>query len=128
MKRKFPRRQGKKFRHKMEGCDALATSKAPDGKTPSTFAMYVDDKLKQMDTCSRALTEKRIIDILFVQAQYSNGMPPVQAQYSSGTPQTQNFWMGLLKQDSIHNFHKCLISGRFQHFSHCQCTCPSFTK
>ena len=80
----------------IEGCaNALATSKAPDGKTPSTFAMYVDDKLKQMDTRSRTLTEKRIIYILFEAEMETTCVPPVQAQYSSGTPQTQNFWMGL---------------------------------
>ena len=103
----------------LEGvANALATPKAPQGKTYSFFAVHVDDKLKQMDACSRTITEKRIKDILFevemgttcvtptqrqhsismrpAEVQYSNATTPVQGKYSSGTPQTQNFWMDLL--------------------------------
>ena len=86
--------------------NALATPKAPQGKIPSSFAMYVDDKLKYMDARSHTITEKRIMDILFetemgttcvrpiqrqhsismrpAAAQYSNTATPVQGQYSSG--------------------------------------------
>ena len=45
--------------------NALAISKAPQDKTPSSFDMYVDGKLKQMDARSRIITVKRIMDILF---------------------------------------------------------------
>ena len=38
--------------------NVLATPKAPQGKTPSSFAMYVDNKLKQMDTRSHTITKK----------------------------------------------------------------------
>ena len=60
----------KSFAKKMEErkiqlLNALATPKAPQDKTPSSFAMYADDELKQMDARSRTITEKRIIDILF---------------------------------------------------------------
>ena len=90
----------------LEGvANALATPKGLQGKTHSSFGMYVDNKLKQMDARSRAITEKRIIDILFevemgttcvastqrqhlismrpAEAQYSNAATPVQGQYSS---------------------------------------------
>ena len=76
--------------------NALATPKAPQGKTPSFFAMYVVDKLKQMDARSRAITGKRIMDILFelemgttcltpTQRQHSISMRPIEAQYSNAT-------------------------------------------
>ena len=45
--------------------NVLATPKAPQGKTPSSFAMYVDNKLKQMDTRSQTITKKWIVGILF---------------------------------------------------------------
>ena len=93
----------------LEGvANALATRKAPQGKTHSSFAVFVDDRRKQMDARSRTITEKRIIrDILFevkmgtkcvtptqrqhsismapAEAQYSNAATPVQGQYSSDT-------------------------------------------
>ena len=92
----------------LEGvANALATPKELQGKTHSSFGMYVDNKLKQMDARSHAITEKRIIDILFevetgttcvastqrqhsismrpAEAQYSNAATPVQGQYSSVT-------------------------------------------
>ena len=97
------------------------TPKAPQGKTPYSFTMYVDDKLKQKDARSRTITEKRIMDILFevemgttcvtptqtqnsismspAEVQYSNATTPFQGQYSSGTPRTQTFLMDLLHND-----------------------------
>ena len=74
----------------------LATPKAPQGKTPSSFAIYVDDKLKQMDARSRTITEKRVMDIFFevdagttcvapTQRQHSISMRPAEAQYSNAT-------------------------------------------
>ena len=91
----------------LEGvANALATPKVPQCKTPSSFAMYVDDKLKQMDAHCFTITEKRIMDILFevemgttcvvpiqrqhsismrpAKVQYSNAKTPVQGQYLSG--------------------------------------------
>ena len=108
----------------LEGvANALATPKALQGKTPSFFAVYVDDKLKQMDARSRTITEKRIMDILFkveigttcvaptqrqhlisirpAEAQYSNATTPTQGQYSRGTPKTQTFWMDLLLKGTL---------------------------
>ena len=110
-----PKAKRKSFAKKMEErkiqllegvANALATPKAPQGKTPSSFALYVDDKLKQMDARSRTITEKRIMDILFedeirttcvaptqrqhsismrpAEAQCSNATAPVRGQYSSG--------------------------------------------
>ena len=50
----------------LEGiASALATPKAVQGKKPSSFAMHVDNKLKQIDARSYKITKKGIIDILF---------------------------------------------------------------
>ena len=76
--------------------NVLATPNAPQGKTPSSFAIYVDDKLKQMDARSRTITEKSVMDILFevdtgntcvapTQRQHSISMRPAEAQYSNAT-------------------------------------------
>ena len=43
--------------------NAHATPKAPQGKTSSSFAMYVDNKLNQMNGPSRTITEKRLMVI-----------------------------------------------------------------
>ena len=106
----------------LEGvANVLATPKALQSKTLSSFTMYVDDKLRQMDARSRPITKKRIMDILFevemrttcvtptqrqysismrpAEAQYSNATTSVQGHYSSGTLQTQNFWMDLLQNN-----------------------------
>ena len=57
MKRKFPQMQSAKVSLKkmeerkiqlLEGVvSGFATPKTPEGKTPFSFAMYVDDKLKE---------------------------------------------------------------------------------
>ena len=75
MKRKFPQKQSAKVSLKkmeerkiqlLEGVvNGFATPKRPEGKTPFSFAMYVDDKLKEIDTHSSTITEKKIMDILF---------------------------------------------------------------
>ena len=50
----------------LEGiASALAIPKAVQGKKSSSFAMYVDNKLKQIDARSYKITKKGIIDILF---------------------------------------------------------------
>ena len=121
-RKSFAKKMDERKTQSLEGvANALTTPKAPQRKTPSLFAMYVDDKLKQMVACSCTITEKRIMDILFgvemgttcvtptqrqdsismrpAEAQYSNATTPVQRQYSSGTPQIQNFWMDLLHND-----------------------------
>ena len=110
-----PKAKRKSFAKKMEErkiqllkglANALETPKAPQGNTPSSFAIYVNNKLKQMDARSHAITEKRIMDTLFeakmgttcvistqrqssismrpAEAQYSNAATPVHGQYSSG--------------------------------------------
>ena len=96
------------------------------GKTPSSFAMYVNNRLKQMDARSSTITERKMMDILLevemgttcvpptqrqhsisvrpAEAQYLNATTPVQGQeqYSSSTPQNQNFRMDLLHNDSLY--------------------------
>ena len=78
----------------------LATPKTPQGETPSSFAMYFDDKLKQMDARFCRITEKRIMEILFevemgttcvthTQRQHSISMRPVEALYSNATTTVQ---------------------------------------
>ena len=61
--------------------NVLATPKAPQGKTPSSFAMYVDDKLKQMDARSRTIIEKRIMDILLEVEMGTTRVTPTQRQH-----------------------------------------------
>ena len=58
------------------------TPKAPQGKTPYSFTMYVDDKLKQKDAHSRTITEKRIMDILFEVEMGTTCVTPTQTQNS----------------------------------------------
>ena len=56
MKRQLPRKQSTKERKiQLLGgfANVLATPDTPQGKTPSSFAMHDDDKLKQMDARSR---------------------------------------------------------------------------
>ena len=66
VKRKSFVKKWKKEIKLLEGvANVLATPKALQGKTPSSFDMYVDCKLKQMEARSRTITEKRIMDILF---------------------------------------------------------------
>ena len=109
MKRKLIRNQSAKVSLKMEerkirllegAANALATPKALQGKTLSSFTMYVEDKLKQMDARSRPITKKRIMDILFevemrttcvtpTQRQYSISMRSAEAQYSNATTPIQ---------------------------------------
>ena len=67
----------------LEGvANALATPKAPQDKTPSSFALYVDDKLKQMEACSHTITEKRIMDIIFKIEMGATCVTPTQRQHS----------------------------------------------
>ena len=92
-------------------------------KTPSSFAMYVNNRLKQMNARSSTITERKMMNILLevemgatcvpptqrqhsirvrpAEAQYLNATTPVQGQeqYSSSTPQNQNFRMDLLHTD-----------------------------
>ena len=66
MRKSFAKKMEERKITLLEGvANVLATPKAPQGKTPSSFDMYADDKLKQMDARSRTITEKRIMDILF---------------------------------------------------------------
>ena len=58
------------------------TPKAPQGKRPYSFTMYVDDKLKQKDARSRTITEKRIMDILFEVEMGTTCVTPTQTQNS----------------------------------------------
>ena len=78
----------------------LATPKTPQGETPSSFAMYFDDKLQQMDARFCRITEKRIMEILcevemgttcatHTQRQHSISMRPAEALYSNATTTVQ---------------------------------------
>ena len=100
-----PKAKRKSFAKKMEEIkiqllegvvNGLVTPKTPQGKTPFCFAMYVDDKLKEIDTHFSTITEKKIMDILFeiemrttcvtpTQRQQSISMRPGVAQYSNAT-------------------------------------------
>ena len=70
----------------------------------SSFAMYVDEKLKNLDNRSRALAEKRISDVLFdlEMGNEMNGQPPSHPsqfrQFSSGTDQSGNIYL----QNPVH--------------------------
>ena len=67
----------------LEGvANALATPKAPQGRTPSFFAMHVVDKLKQIDPRSLTITEKRIMDILFQLEMGTTCVTPTERQHS----------------------------------------------
>ena len=58
MRKSFAKKMEERKIKLLEGvANVLATPKAPQGKTPSSFDMYVDDKLKQMDAPSRTITE-----------------------------------------------------------------------
>ena len=54
----------------LEGCSKMLASSVSSKdvdtqQKPSTFALYVDEKLKLLDNQTRIFTEKRISDILF---------------------------------------------------------------
>ena len=48
------------------------------GKTPSSFAMYVNNRLKQMDARSSTITEKKMMDILLEVEMATTCVPPTQ--------------------------------------------------
>ena len=89
----------------LEGvANALATPKVPQCKTPSSFAMYVDDKLKQMDAHSLTITEKRIMDILFEVEMGTTCVVPIQRQHSISMRPLRKYSIQMLKhlfKDSI---------------------------
>ena len=54
----------------LEGCPKMLASSVSSKdvgtqQKPSTFALYVDEKLKLLDNRTRIFTEKRISDIIF---------------------------------------------------------------
>ena len=71
-KAKLKRKKSKCLEEKkmeiLEGCFKMLASSVSSKDTqqkPSTFALYVDEKLKLLDNRTRIFTEKRISDILF---------------------------------------------------------------
>ena len=108
--------------------NALAAPKAPQGKTPFSFVMNVDDKLKQMDAHSRTITEKRIMDILFevemgttcvtpTQRQYSISMRPAEAQYSNATTPVQGqYSSGMRPAETQYSNATTPVQGQTQNF------------
>ena len=74
----------------------------------SSFAMYVDEKLNNLDNRSRALAEKRICDVLFglEMGNEINSQPPSHPaqfqQFSSGADHGGNLYLqsSLARQDS----------------------------